>query len=138
MKTIEDLKQYSNIESKLIDAVVEQIGDTDYLLDVANHGAQGGYSGFTYYSDTIEFWNKNRINIRKLASIQADEMGLGMLEMIAGFNCLKQLDLSLDEVAAVIYTDKETENRTAILNAMAWYALEEVARSYSDMLSYAN
>jgi hypothetical protein len=50
-----------------------------------------------------------------------------MLEMIAGFNCLKADKLTLDDVAQAIYTGKG-DNATSVRNALAWYALEEVAR----------
>lgn len=53
--------------------------------------------------------------------------------MIQSFNCLKDLELTQDQIAKVIYTDEETEDRQAIVNAMSWFAVEEVARAYSDL-----
>ena len=132
MNKLEKLRE-CGISPKLVDAVLEQLviepgdGGTE-LLDIAQHGIDGGYSGFTYYSDTLEFWNKHRLEIRKLAQGIASECDLSMLSMIASFNCLKHLELNEDQVAEVIYTDEDTEDRTQILNAMAWFAAEEVAR----------
>lgn len=143
MDTIQLMTDRSGLSNQLISAVIEQLGideldhtESDHctLTDIANHGIMGGYVGFTYYSETIDFWNKNRIEIRKALVNMADNLGEDLLSMIQGFNCLKDLDLTQDQIARVIYTDEETEDRTAIINAMSWFAAEEVARAYNDLL----
>ena len=50
---------------KLTTAVIEQLGGRDEntdqtMRDIMNHGADGGFSGFIYYSDTVEFYNQNK------------------------------------------------------------------------------
>ena len=52
--------------------------------------------------------------------------------MIAGFNCLHG-EFPAFEIASVIHDDIDDATRndgadTAILNALAWYALEETAQ----------
>lgn len=142
MDTIQMMSDNSGLSHKLISAVLEKLGiyeldhteqDHCTLEDIANHGISGGYAGFTYNSDTIDFWNKNRIEIRKALVNMDDSLGEDLLSMIQGFNCLKDLDLTQDQIARAIYTDEETEDRTAILNALAWFAAEEVARAYQDL-----
>ena len=74
---------------------------------------------------------------------------MGMLEMIASFNCLtgmrqhdgmrqnsRDYHLSADAVAAALYT--ETDDSQSVQNAMAWYVGEEVCRAYVDMCEVAN
>ena len=40
------------MNTELIKAVIRQLGGKEALEDVYNHGADGGFSGFTYYSET--------------------------------------------------------------------------------------
>lgn len=77
---------------KLIDAVVEQIGDRDSLADAARAGA--------------------------------DEFGLSRVEFLKAFNCIDG-DLMENEIGEIVYSDGDS---TAVKNALAWFALEEVAR----------
>ena len=107
-------------------AVIRALGGRDSLEDVCNHGASGGFAGFTYYSDTLRFFKAHRSDIMQLAKDQAAEFGMDALQMIAGFGCLKDDKLSCMDVAEAI--NGETENTTNVQNALAWYALEEVAR----------
>ena len=112
-------------------AVVDQMGGEESFLqsweDIINHGINGGFSGFIYYSETTGFAKRNIKLIREMAKHQADDFGMGMLEMIQGFNCLGS-DYSVDEIGEVIYGDNDD---TTILNALAWYAAEETCHQYS-------
>ena len=130
----------SNIPAALIRAVSKQMGGwdsfTDHAEDIANHGAASGWGGFTYYSDTVMFFRENRKTILEVATNLADDLGESMLAMIAGFNCLKGYELTQDDVAKALYTGKG-EDATCIMNAMTWFALEEVARAYCDCLENA-
>lgn len=141
MSTVQKLNINSGISEKLIRAVIDQLGldESDLqaehctLSDIARHGIGGGYGGFTYYSDTLDFWNKNKIEIRSLVYSMAESLGEDPLSMIANFGCLRSLDLDLDQIARCLYTDEETEYKTQILNALSWFAGEEIARAYDDM-----
>lgn len=134
MPTLKKFIAESHIDAKLVRAVVRQIGGwesfTNYAPDVARHGADGGFSGFIYYCDTVPFAKKNRKEIVELAKNIADDFGEGVFKMIAGFRCLSG-DYSEGEIAEAIYNSK-SENNTQVLNALAWFALEEVCRSYVD------
>lgn len=134
MSTLKKFIAESHISEKLIRAVVKQIcgweSFTDHAKDVADYGASGGFSGFIYYSDTVPFAVKYRKEIMELAKNIADNLGEGVFEMIAGFFCFNGY-YSEGEIAEAIYNLK-SENGTAVLNALAWFALEEVCRSYVD------
>ena len=126
----------SSIPASLIRAVSRQIGSWDYFTESAENicqGADGGWNGFTWYSDTTAFFRRNRKAILELAEQMADDCGdSGMLAMIAGFNCLRQYKFSQDDIAKALYMSKG-DDVTTIQNAMAWFALEEVARAYCDV-----
>jgi hypothetical protein len=131
----------SNIPASLIRAVSRQIGGWDSFTesaeDICNHGAGGGVGGFIYYTETVKFYRNNRKTILAVAEEMADSMGEDLLSMIAGFNCLRQYKLTNNEVAQALYMSKG-EMVDQVQNAMAWFALEECARSYCDCLEYAN
>jgi len=131
------------MEQRLIGAVIAQLNfqprfsadfdDIDSTMrDIRNNGADGGFSGFIYYSDTCKFARDNMALIYSHAKNQAVEFGIDPLEMIAGFNCLHG-ECPAFEIASVIHDDIDDATRNdgadvAILNALAWYALEEAAQ----------
>ena len=133
--TLTHLIENSSIPEPLIRAVVRQIGGwssfKESAPDIANHGVDGGFGGFIYYSDTVKFAKRNMGSIRQLAREQAEEFGMGTLEMIQGFACLGD-DYSIDDIGACLYGAGGSEDDTQIYNALTWYAGEEVARAYVD------
>ena len=120
--------------SNLKEAVLTQLGfddlddiDTGTLQDICNHGADSGFVGFTYYDDTVEFFNNNKSDIISMAKEQADEFGVDYIEMIKSFNCISD-DI---DVAAGLY-EADHDDETTVKNAMSWFALEEIARLMVD------
>jgi hypothetical protein len=117
----------------LTESVLSQLGiafngeGISTLEDIARNSADAGWSGFTYYTDTLEFYANNRDSILKLAEELAADLGEDMLGMIANFGCLKSDKLSPTTIAAALYEGKG-EDATNVRNAMAWFALEEIAR----------
>lgn len=111
---------------------------TTILSDVVNHGASGGFGGFTYYSDTRDFTINNlQLVLASVDSVASDELGMGCIEFIHSFNCIDKDDITIDDIAKVIYGKEfgsqklyatiDSDESTQILNALAWYALEQVA-----------
>ena len=132
------------MNKKLINAVIENLGYDDandpeliqQLQDISNHGIDGGFGGFIYYSETTSFFNENRKLILELVQEISFECGQGMIEFVAGFNCLKDMEITLDEIGNVLF-GVETDNRNEkmiIKNALSWFAGEEVARHLVDQL----
>ena len=110
----------------------EELHDT--YKDVRCLGASSGFGGFIYYKDTCKFARDNMEEI--LESIKDDASGRGAdpLIMIQNFNCFENT-ISTFEIASIIFgkpnqytIDYWTD--TQVLNALAWYALEETARQY--------
>lgn len=133
------LIESSNIPASLIRAVVRQVGGwnsfVNHAEDIANHGINGGFSGFIYYSDTEPFAKANKVAISELASTQAQEYGSdSTFAMIRSFNCFKGDTLSDGDLMRALCKGKNPEDGPNILNALAWYAGEEVARAYCNLL----
>ncbi len=77
---------------------------------VVGRGANARYPGFTYYTDTCEFYDDNEDAIWELLEEMAESMGEKPLALMAGFGC-----------ADSIY------NMKTFKNALAWFALEEAS-----------
>ena len=110
--------------------------DREQLEDVARHGADAGWSGFTYYTDTCAFYKAHKGDILKLAQDMASELGEDMLDMISHFRCLSnnnKPDYTPSEIAEALYSGRG-ECADLIRNAMAWFALEETARELNPEL----
>lgn len=134
MKTIKAFTAKTDIPADLVRAVIRQAGGWDSFResasDIANYGAAGGVSGFIYYAETVAFTEKNKADIIAMAKAQAADLGAeSIYSMVAGFN---GLDLDACHVAEAIH-DPEAEDKTQVFNVLAWYALEEVARAFSDL-----
>jgi hypothetical protein len=123
------------MEQKLIDAVRNQLGEDEEevnqtLEDVSNHGAGGGYGGFIYHSDTVKFFEDNKVEIVALVKEMSEEFGEKPMAFVASFQCLKGEDQE-EDIAHALYGNLEKDD-VVIPNALSWFALEEVARNYVD------
>jgi hypothetical protein len=121
----------------LISAVKKQLGcDSvneffDELVNVVKSscGANAGFSGFIYYTETAAFWRANRKNIKNLMEQEADELGeSSVISMVKNFNSVKD-DFSEDEIGRALY-GKFDENLYLLYDTFAKYALEEIAYWY--------
>ena len=133
--SIENLiKRAGHIPAELIRSTVAQFGDWLYFQESAaninDHGAAGGFSGFSYYHDTIAFFDANREPILKMAAEMAADRGCkSSFDMMAAFNCFAGLT---DQEIFNALIDPEAEEATTVKNGLAWFALEEVARAVYD------
>ena len=136
--TLKNFIEFTNTDGKLIKAVKRQYGYgwddfQDYLKNVSNSpcGAAGGFSGFIYYSETSNFWRRNRKIITEQLSELAFSLGENVLQMVMSFGGIKDGDFSEDEVGRALYGNYNPD-LYQIYNVFAWFALEEVASWYSD------
>ena len=135
--TLKGVKEYTNESTAaMVRPVYNQLGccDVSEFFDtcdnVASHGAACGFGGFIYYSETVAFFRRNKINIIQMACEIAEELGTDPVAMVRGFNCLGD-SYSYDEVARAMY-GRYNDELTQIYNALAWFALEEVAAAASN------
>ena len=113
------------MNTKLEKAVIKQLGGRESCQDVVNHGADAGYPGFTYYTDTCKFYKDNKAEIIQLAEEVAVDCGEDLLVMISHFGCLKEMDLTSYGVSLALEDKGDKDTITQVQNAMAWFALEE-------------
>jgi hypothetical protein len=156
-RTLKTLIENSSASPSLVRAVVRQLGGwesaKESMLDIANYGVSGGFCGFIYYADTVKFFKKNRAAIVELVNSQASALGENAADMVAGFGCLsghaksgdfdyagnmkrerrEKLAEYLPSVSRCLYGGRITDDDTQAANALAWFAAEEVARSWSDL-----
>ncbi len=133
MKTKTQVLKDNQDFKSLINNVITQLGGTDYLSDIANHGASAGWPGFTYYSDTHEFAMKNRKAIVSMLQSQADDFGMEIVEMVSGFGQFRGSGMDNEEKMELYkFIGGGKCEQSSITNLMAWYALEEVARMFEN------
>lgn len=106
---------------------------TESAEDICRGGIDGGFHGFIYNRDTEAFARRHREEIAQMAEEQAKEFGTSVTEMIQGFGCFRNGTKPTDsEIGRALYAGKDAEDGPNVLNALAWYAGEEVARAYCD------
>lgn len=128
-----EMDYYNEMKEAVITQLDMDEKETQQILrDVARGGADGGFSGFIYHSDTVKFAEGNIKAIYGYIKQQAEDFGENPFKMIQNFSCLKDVNPTIPEIADTIHgnPDQATVNDgvdTQIMNALAWYALEEVA-----------
>ena len=80
-------------------ALNDRFDDIDEIRDIAAHGCEGGVSGFTYYKDTREFFDKFEDDIEDVCY---DILGNDFLAILAkGETCI-----------------------LGLINAMVWFTVQ--------------
>lgn len=119
--------------TKLINAVIRQLGGEQDIEDINWHGIAGGYGGFIYYSDTHKFAMRNRKQIVELLEDMADELGEDVLGMISNFRVFRNSPMDADDRKNLYkYLGGGSPEHGRIKNAMAWFAAEEVCRMFEE------
>lgn len=114
----------------LINAVISRIG-TDYVNDVINQGIDGGFPGFSYYSDTHSFAMRYRKLIVKLLEETADQLGEDVVSIVSNFGVFRRSPMDADDKKQLYrYLGGGRCEQSTITNVMAWFAAEEVARMF--------
>jgi hypothetical protein len=126
------LKERSEYK-KLINAVVSELGGTDSIADVNRGGADAGWPGFTYNSDTHKFAMKHRKDIVKMLEQMADDLGEDVVKMVSGFGVFRRSPMDNEDKRELYkYLGGGKNQQSTITNVMAWFALEEVCRMFED------
>ena len=131
--TLREAAKKSGINESMLRSICLRIGSWPEYRDriareISEHGAATGWCGFTYYRDTNAFAVSFRREIMAMLANDADGLGQSVAEMVASFGCLAG-SVSRDDVAVALGSGRCSEDtKVAVLNALAWYALEEVSR----------
>lgn len=135
IKSTAAVKRDNPRHTRLISAVITQLGGTESMYDIANSrcGIAGGFGGFTYYVDTHKFAMRNRAAIIELLEEEADSLGEDVVQMVNGFDTFRPNGMDADEKKDLYrYLGGAKVEQGAITNIMAWFAAEEVARMFCD------
>ena len=126
--TTYNIKKAKKASHPLKRAVMRQFGDSESFYesvsDIANYGASGGVSGFIYYSDTVNFTKRNKIKIMQSLTELSNDIGESIVSMLSHWQCLR--GMSQRDIMDGLYNPK-SEDKITVYNALAWYALEDVA-----------
>ena len=115
----------------LINAVLRNLGGTDYVHDVMNNGANAGFRGFITYTETHAFAMRYRKLIVRLLEEMADSLGEDVVSMVSGFGVFRNSPMDNDDKKQLYrYLGGGKCEQSAITNVMAWFALEEVCRMF--------
>ena len=147
----ETVAKYDYQLDELDAAVIAQLGGTsrnvgdscelsedaaDQLANVCRCGAAGGFPGFTYYTETRDFFKSHRDEIASRLREQIAEGffegARGVVSAVMSFSCFKDCDAAeIEEEAARAFfgplegfDDGALDN---VANACAWAALEDLA-----------
>ena len=133
MRTVKQASEQTGISTTLINAVIRKVGK-DHLQDVMTHGADTGWNGFTYTIDCVNFFKRHKADILRMINDLASDLGENPAVMVANFSCLK---IKADDAEGMREIYRALDRRiqgdeTTVANALAWFALEEVARAMCD------
>jgi hypothetical protein len=139
------LKRYSNFSGRTVNSVIFALGyhpqnekDGDFknlsctFENCAENGASGGYMGFYSYSETIAFFKKHRIDIVQHMEQAAEELGTDIISMVQNFGVFyRSQKPTTSEVGKALWgRENSKDNFNTLYNVFAWYALEEVSRTW--------
>ena len=115
--------------SNLRKAVINQLGGLEIFKqsfkDITRHGADGGFHGFIYYTETTAFFKQNRRAILAHLDAICFDLGEDRISVLKSWRCLNHL--TSDEIARGLYEGGKSDEVTAVQNALAFFALEEVS-----------
>jgi hypothetical protein len=137
------LYQNSGFSQKTVNNVIEALGFRLYgsgddfielssqFENCAEYGADIGISGFIYYNETITFFKKNRYDIIRQMESTAAELGTDIIAMVQNFGVFRNNDKpTVSEVGRALWDSQGFPELSFLYNVFAWYALEEVSRTW--------
>lgn len=107
--TMKHFIKHSHINAKLIRAVVKQSGGWDSFKESARdmaYAIDGGFSGFTWYADTVPFFQRHRSAIMETLYQEASDLGEDVITMIQNFGCFRNDKPSADALGMAIYAGR--------------------------------
>lgn len=123
----------ADLPTGLAAAVIKQSGGwqafKENAPDISRHGIDGGFHGWIYTAETVDFFRKNRAAVVARLSSLADEFGCEPVAMLQSWRCLQYCTQSeiLATIAGAVIDD-------TVANGLVWGAAEDVARRYSDAM----
>lgn len=129
----------------IIKAVYNQLGCDDFeefethcddCLTPGGCGANAGFTGFIYYTETTQFYKDNREQILKVLTDLSEGIGdRSILDTVLGFNSLDGNDWETVRAAALTIWGNDDQVDQYVADSLAKFAFEEVANWMSDFMS---
>lgn len=126
----------------LAPAVLRQLGGgveaVEQAIEAGEHGADTGWPGFTYSADLRAFVGRHRRQIVLSITALADDLGEqgGAVGLVRGFTCLNtrpgKPEYTADEIGQALWGPLG-KAKPAIVDALGWYALEEVGLAIANL-----
>ena len=135
--TFNNFAKESGLTAKITRAVVKQLGYTTIsdecqttLKDIARHGIRGGFGGFIYYSDTHNFYRKNKKQIISMLEDDANDCGNDIIAFVRSSNCIHIDSDTNKDIYSALYG---RSGQSTITTFLAWYAAEKVAYAFDNI-----
>jgi len=144
------IKRHSDFSGKTINSVIIALGyqPNDATLkdfkelsgifkDCSEYGAYIGFTGFSYYSDTVKFYMKHQKNIVCHLEEEAAKLETDAISYVLNLDYFANNDNppTPSKVGKALWNKKLS--RTGfyeLYNGLAWYTLEEVSRIWNEYL----
>lgn len=118
------------------------------LKDIAQYGMSIGFAGFTYYADTVKFFDSNKKDIVSTITQMSDGIGYSIgdcqeqLEELDSDSDMKQVkrllfnSFDIESVACVLSFNgfKNVGGLTQMKNLLTWASVEHFAHEVDNML----
>jgi hypothetical protein len=144
------VKRHSGFTGKTINSVIIALGYhplhgtakdfkelSGIFVDCSKKGADTGFTGFTYYNDTVPFFTKHRLDIINHLEHTAEQMETDVISMVLNFKEFRNNDDAPNpsEVGKALWDRSiNYSDYTELYNLFAWYTLEEVSRTWHKYL----
>lgn len=138
------LQKYSNFSNRTILNLINNLGFnlsgnvnqfkelSDTLTQCSLKGASAGFTGFSFLSDTIDFFIKNRSDIITNLEYSAKECGSDIFSLIQNFGIFRKNNKpSLTDIGKALWDNSHNYLEYDYLyNIFTWYALEEISHTW--------
>lgn len=132
MKTKKQVLQENPDKKTLINAVISRVG-MESVKDINNHGINGGFNGFIYYTETHAFAMRHRKEIVEWLEEMADSLGEDVVAMVSHFGVFRNSAMDNEDKKELYrYLGGSRCEQSTITNVMAWFAAEEVCRLFEE------
>ena len=144
--SIQGLRSYlyfnSGFSKKTVNCVIKALGYplsgsawfkelSAIFSDCSKKGANVGFTGFSYPNDTATFFMENKQDIICHMVQTAADIGTDIISLVQGFGIFQNTDKPTpSEVGQALWDSKKLPEFSSLYNVFAWYALEEISRTW--------
>jgi hypothetical protein len=102
------------------------------FINCAEHGADNNFSGFCNSYEMFVFFRKNHVDIINHMVGMAAEIGTDVISMIQEFNSFRHTEKPTpSDVGKALWDNRKYDNNlSSLYDVFAWYALEEMSRTW--------